>query len=29
MARGLDEKKLANAIGLLRRARREVVWQLG
>jgi hypothetical protein len=29
MARGLDEKKLDNAIVFLRRARREVVWQLG
>jgi hypothetical protein len=29
MARGLDEKKLGNAIGFLRKARREVVWQLG
>jgi hypothetical protein len=29
LAQGLDEEKLANAIGLLRRARREVVWQLG
>jgi hypothetical protein len=29
LARSLDKKKLANAIVLLRRARHEVVWQLG
>jgi hypothetical protein len=29
VARSLDEKKLSNAISLLRKARREVVWQLG